>query len=487
MNIPDMWQWIKRRIRAMLPRASVERELGVRIAESELMKNGIELWMSMYKDEPYWKGGDVKTLNLPAAISAEFARLILTEFHMESTGSAMADFVDTQMKKALKDKFRKVSLYAALGGIVAKVYPVNPDDNGIPTGVSVEWVTADKFYPVSFDDDGVITSCLFVHYKRSGDDIYTRLEMHSLEGKRYKVVNRAYLARTMTDYGMDQIELESLLQREVPLTDVEEWAAIQPEVEMGNMEVPLFVYIKVPMPNTVDVESPLGVSVYSLSEEHIHDADVQYGRIIWEYEATEAAVDADQSLFEEDRDGRPVIPKGKERLFRLYHSRMHEAKSLFEPFLPTIRDQSQFNGLNEILYRIEWDCGLAYGTLSHMPESQIARTATEIKMSKQRSFNAVSLMQDEWNEGLLQLAKAIEEVAVLYGVCPAGNVETTITFGDGVLEDTDVEYQRRWSMVMANRLKPELFISWYFGCSVEEALEMMPEPVQDVESLFGSE
>ena len=52
MNIPEMWNWIKRRVRSMLPRASVERELGVRIAESELMKNGIELWLSMYKDEP---------------------------------------------------------------------------------------------------------------------------------------------------------------------------------------------------------------------------------------------------------------------------------------------------------------------------------------------------------------------------------------------------------------------------------------------------
>lgn len=471
----------------MLPRASVERELGVRIAESELMKNGIELWLSMYKDEPFWKGGvkDVKTLNLPAAISAEFARLILTEFHMESSGSAMATFVDEQMKKALKEKFRHVSIYCALGGIVAKAFPSVPDESGMPTKVGVEWVQADKFYPLSFDSNGNVISAVFVQYKTVGEDVYTRLEIHELKGTKYRVRNKAYVARNPSVNGLDRIELDTLLQREIPLTDVEEWSALQPEVEMSNMKVPLFTYIKVPMPNTVDVESPLGVSVFSLAEEQIQAADEQYGRVLWEYEATEAAVDADETLFDEDRLGRPVLPKGSERLFRLYHSRMHEAKTLFEPYLPAIRDESQFNGLNEHLYKIEWLCGLAYGTLSHAQE--IEKTATEIKMSKQRSFNTVSLMQDEWNEGLQQLSQAIQEIAILYNICPAGNVETTITFGDGVLEDTDVEYQRRWAMVMANKLRPELFLAWYFGCSEEEAKEMMPEPLPDADALFPKE
>ena len=487
MNIPEMWNWIKRRVRSMLPRASVERELGVRIAESELMKNGIELWLSMYKDEPLWKGGekDVKTLNLPAAISAEFARLILTEFHMESSGSAMATFVDEQMKRALMEKFRHVAIYCALGGIVAKAYPSAPDETGAPTSVAVEWIQADKFYPISFDSNGTVTSAVFVQYKTVGEDIYTRLEIHELSGTKYKVTNKAYVARNPSISGLDRIELDTLLQREIPLTDVEEWAAILPEVEMQNMKAPLFTYIKVPMPNTVDVESPLGVSVYSLADEQIQAADEQYGRVLWEYVATEAAVDADETLFEEDRTGRPMLPAGKERLFRLYHSRMHESKTMFEPYLPQIRDQSQFNGLNEHLYKIEWLCGLAYGTLSHAQE--IEKTATEIKMSKQRSFNTVSLMQDEWNNGLQQLSMAIQEIAVLYNICPAGNVETTITFGDGVLEDTDVEYQRRWSMVMANKLKPELFLAWYFGCSEEEAKEMMPAPLPDADSLFPKE
>ena len=118
---------------------------------------------------------------------------------------------------------------------------------------------------------------------------------------------------------------------------------------------------------------------------------------------------------------------------------------------------------------------------------EIEKTATEIKTSKQRSYHTVSLMQDEWNAGLQNLVLAIQEVALLYGMAPAGNVEATFTFGDGILEDTDVEYQRRWSMVLAGKLRPELFLSWYFGCTEEEALEMMPEATPDPESMFTRE
>lgn len=458
----------------MLPKASVERELHVRIAESEVMKRAVEEWMDMYKDNPPWKRKDVITLNLPASISAEFARLILTEFQMECSGSAMATFIDTQVKRALKEKFRQVSLYCALGGIVAKVYPTDVDPiTKQPTSVGVDWIHADDFFPVEFDSSGNVTAAVFAQYKYDGDTVYTRLEYHEKAGLQYKVTNRAYMAKMMQTSGADTFSLDSLLQKEIPLTQVEEWAGIEPETTMSGMVAPLFVYIKVPLPNTVDTESPLGISVFAMATESIQAADEQYGRVVWEYEATEAAIDADESLFDFDKLGRPKLPEGKERLFRTYAMRRNAENQLLTPYAPEIRDQSQFNGLNEHLFKIEWLCGLAYGTLSHAQEIQ--KTATEIKASKQRSYHTVSLMQDEWNAGLQNLVLAIQEIALLYGMAPAGNIETSITFGDGILEDTDVEYQRRWSMVVAGKYRLELFLAWYFGVSEEEALKMIPQ------------
>ena len=88
-----------------MPNNSVEKALGVDICESGVMQNAIELWHNMYKNEPPWRGGkdNVIPLNLPAAISEEFARLILTEFSMEVTGSPMAAFINEQLKDQLTD------------------------------------------------------------------------------------------------------------------------------------------------------------------------------------------------------------------------------------------------------------------------------------------------------------------------------------------------------------------------------------------------
>ena len=72
---------------------------------------------------------------------------------------------------------------------------------------------------------------------------------------------------------------------------------------------------------------------------------------------------------------------------------------------------------------------------------------------------------------------AMRVLALLYDMVPDGETELNCNWGDGVLEDTEAEYQRRWSMVVAGKLKTEAFLAWYFGCSEEEAKNMMPEPV----------
>ena len=66
-------------------------------------------------------------------------------------------------------------------------------------------------------------------------------------------------------------------------------------------------------------------------------------------------------------------------------------------------------------------------------------------------------------------------------------VKATLNFGDGVLEDPDVEYQRRVQMVRDKLLRPELFLAWYFDCSEEKAVKMMPERQDDGGLFSGGE
>ena len=56
------------------------------------------------------------------------------------------------------------------------------------------------------------------------------------------------------------------------------------------------------------------------------------------------------------QDGKQVLPKGKQRLFRAHNSK---DANFYEVFSPALRDESIKRGFNAILQRIEFACGLA--------------------------------------------------------------------------------------------------------------------------------
>ena len=467
----------------MLPKNNLEKKLNVQIATSGVMDNAIQLWLMMYKNTPTWLGGEahVKSLNLSAGIAEEMARLVLTEFEIEIEGSERANFIKEQMQGTLDNMGNIVEMYCALGGIVLKPYAAGADEvTGEPDHIEIDVVHANRFYPTAFDSNKEVTGAVFVDTKRIGDYVYTRLEHHSLVGTHYTIVNKAFRSErlnTMTTED-DQISVEHPFMQEISLEQVDDWKGIDPVVELDDIEKPFFVYIKNPRANNIDPHSPLGASVFARARESIQDADEQYSRIIWEYEAKEAAIDADETLFTTDRRGRPVLPKGKERLYRTYDTGggAGEKAGFITPYSPEIRDESMFNGLSKIYRNIEFQCGLAYGTISDAPgASAVERTATEIKNSKQRSYRTVHAMQTAWDDGIEKLMYVLNAICDLYELVPDGAVEKTVTWGDGILEDTDVEYQRRWNMVMAGKMKLEKFYAWYFGCSEEQALEYIPQ------------
>ena len=166
----------------------------------------------------------------------------------------------------------------------------------------------------------------------------------------------------------------------VPLSDLPEWSQIEPDVEMHNIEKPLYSYFR--MPGAALDGSPPGESVFSRAMGKFRDADEQYSRLLWEAKATEPAVFADVTMLRsDDKKKRSSLSRLSNRLFKLLD--MGDSETLKE-YAPQIRDASQINILNTILRRAEYLCGLAYGTFSDV--SSVDKTATEIKASKQRSY-----------------------------------------------------------------------------------------------------
>lgn len=146
---------------------------------------------------------------------------------------------------------------------------------------------------------------------------------------------------------------------------------------------------------------------------------------------------------------------------------------MLQVFSPAIRDSNIYNGFNRILQRIEFSCGLAYGTISD--PQVVEKTAEEIKTSKQRSYVQTSRIQQSLQNTLEQLLYAMKVYAALYELPYDQNAELTCSWGDSVLEDTEKTFGQQLQLAQAGYYKPELLLSWYFGCSEKEAKKMMPD------------
>ncbi|WP_242853822.1 phage portal protein [Paraclostridium sordellii] len=442
----------------MLNRIDISKELNIEIAMNDNMANAINLWSNMYNNSPPWINDEVLPLGIPGAIANELARLATIEFKSEINNNEGLN----EIYQELIDVLRINTEYAcAKGGLIFKPY-----FNG--KNIEIDLIHQDNFLPISYNAIGEITAAVFLEYKITGDKKYTRLEYHDFKEGNYTIKNIAYVKSNL-------VKDNSLGKRTI-LASVPEWSELQEEITINNITRPLFSYFKIPQANAIDVNSPLGVSCYAKASDLIKEADKQYSRILWEYEATEIAINASESLFVRKEDGTYELPKGKERLYRVFPWEDREGKRNLDTFSPDIRDSNLFNGLNNILRKVEFNCGLAYGTLSDI--NDVSKTATEIKTSRQRSYSTVKDIQKSLEKALKDLIVSMNDLATLYKLNVSSiDIDKDVSFDwdDSLVLDKDSELESMRNDVAVGILRPEIYLAKKYGVSEDEALKMMPD------------
>ena len=342
--------------------------------------------------------------------------------------------------------------------------------------IEFDFVQADRFYPLSIDATGRIVEAVFIQQKIERDVVYSRLEYHKFSGRKATIMNYAF-KKNNNSQPTGRTEDLSNLGKEVPLTEVEEWANLAQEVSIDNVDRPLFAYFKMPEANTIDTHSPLGVSCYSRVEKLIQNADEQYSRLLWEYEGGELAVDVDRDALRPevhyDNNGMPVtqttIPRKQQRLFRNVDLNTEDT---YNVFAPQLRDESIVHGLNIILMRIEDATGLSRGTISEQISSE-ARTATELKILKQRSYAANADIQKALEKTLRDTVYIMDVYCTLYDITPAGEYEISFEWDDSILVDSDTELEKRMVLVnggISSKLETRM---WYFGETENQAKQAL--------------
>lgn len=528
---------------------TVEQTLNIVPAVSSKMAEAIDEWTRMYKDEADWLHEPtfndptrVASLGLPAFIASEKARMAVLELKSEITApkktaivenpnyfppasdmfgnvkvsghsktiiteetigaTERAEFLNEQYQRKLLSRIRTQLEYGiAKGSLIIKPYVVKSQVQNVAglsadeqTGtdtvkydIEFDFVQADCFYPFAFDSSGKVSEVAFLQTKTDKDKVFIRLEYHKLDGNNVSITNMAFENQHNQN---DATMLQTTLGKEVSLSAVPEWKNLPPKATIKNVDRLLFGYFKMPDANTIDPHSPLGISGFARAKSLIKEADMQYSRLLWEFEGGELAIDIDRDAlqFMQGDDGkggkqtRSVMSKLQNRLYRTVD--LGESDT-YKPFSPTLRDNSLINGLNTILMRIEDVCALSRGTISDVAAE--ARTATELKILRQRSYSSNLEIQTALETALRDVVYAMNIYCTLYNIVgdvprgedgivdtsKMGQYDVSFTWDDSILVDVETELQKRLTLMNNGLCGKREVRMWYFNESMRQAQDAL--------------
>lgn len=439
MNFKSFMKGVFRRL---FPIKDIKTALNIKPAMSQDMLDAIEKWYNCYAGKAKWLNENVKSLRLEQSITREFANIVLNEMSANVTVPRL----DTIFQTAIRDLNINLQEGLATGAMVIKPLGEN----------KVQYVSANAFIPVEYDSRGRLLKVVFPEFKKLNDKYYTRLEYHDLDPiKGLTIINTAYISSS-----------EGSLGREIPLTDVEEWANLIPKINYPLMKRPAFGYYRNPIKNNID-GSHCGVSVFDSALDMIEKADIQFGRLDWEFESGERRIDVDITALTQDKKGNLRI---NDKIFRAV-----DVENLFEDFSPALRDTNFINGLNEYKREIEFQVGLAYGDISD-PET-VAKTATEIVSAKTRKYNTVTAIQKNLKDCLDDLVYAL----AFYNSMTTSGYDFVCDFKDSILTDEETERKQDIQDLGLGILRPEEYRAKWYSEDVETAKNNLPQSAEVTE------
>lgn len=439
--------------RETIPAGTIEKEFNVQPAASRKMESNINLWWAMYTNHPPWETCDVRPLGLPRAVGRELAQHALAEFSMAVSGGSRAEYINRQVKLALPKFSAHLEMGLCLGGVCFKPYP----DNG---RILVDAFTT-RFTPTRFDGTGKAIGGVFESDPvRQGRDWFIKLEYHDFLTREdgstvYVVENRAFRSGKGGGIGA-----------RVPLETVKEWAGLSDRNDIEYLERPLFAYFKPPLANGVEPVSPLGVSVYAGgTTDLIRQADEQWQQLRREYKSGKRRMLINGGVMDASQADDEIYEYGK-----------FSDPDFFQFINPEIRDDPFYNGFQRILQRIEFNTGLAFGTISE-PQS-VEKTATEILAAKQRQFVTEKAIQTAFQDSLNDLVYAMNAWCDLARLAPPGEYSVDYNWGDGVLDDPETKRQDMamgLQLLNAAIIGPVEYRMRYFGEDEKTAKKMLPD------------
>lgn len=456
-----------------------KKEFNVSLISSAAMESAQNLWQQIIAGRPYWLDEDIKTINFAKFLCQYTSKKTCLELNISISGSARADYIDqcigNMVKKSIRDKVEDA---CGSGGIILK-----PNGTYNPSG-AIDYVMPGNFAVTEKNSNGDILGIIFIDRIIKGDDYYTRLEyQHFTDAKTvgddgettvraYAIENRAYKSNNKDSLG-----------RSIPLTDVPQWANIQPQLIISNVERPLFGYFKMPYNNTIDYQSPEGVSMFANCIQELKDLDVA-----WSMKGNEVEDSKHMTFIDETRIKQPD-PKNKGIRVRMKLPRfiqglkqgVNEEKTI-EEHVATLLTTDRLADINSILSMISTKAGFSQGQFV-LDRKSGRITATQIESDDSETVETIEDIRASLRAAVKDLIYAIDKYCDVFFNMPSGYVnaldddvtDEDIFYFKDLLSTFEQDRARAMQLMTQGIYSKKKYLMEYEGFDEKEAEEMLAE------------
>lgn len=411
-----------------------------------------DLWLEWYKGDveefhhyEVYNGSNYikqtkKTLNMAKQVCEDWANLLLNE----KTDIAMGNQKNQEnMDRLLADtKFwskgnKGVEESFALG---QGAFVCGVDANKKP---KVQFVNRTKIYPITVEDD-MVTECAFVNI--NGRDVVFQFHTINQDTKNYEI-------RTIKGEKQNNditMRIGSVDTGDDVIFDTK-----------SNM--PWFMMYKPNISNNININSPMGISIYANSLDKLQGVDLAYDAFCTEMNIGKGRIFVDKSLTRIDQDGETRVFDNRDIAFYVYGDGTSENKEPLKFYNPTLRVNDFFTGINRALSLLSSAVG--FGENRYRFDGTGITTATQVISENSEMFRTLKKHEIILNDTLIDIIKCLMYICNTFGDGTYKFVEETnieIKFDDSIIEDKESEKASdRTDVNMGIMSKAEYRAKWY--------------------------
>lgn len=426
--------------------------------------NHIDEWLDWYQNdvEKFHKysvyNGVVMTkqdrykLGMAKTVSEDWANLLLNEkvaIHAGGYDARLTEILRANNFQTRANQLLELSFALGTGAFV--------EYKNAEGDVVIDYIRADMIYPLAWDN-GDVTECAFGTPK-------------VVDGKKVIYIQIHRFGRSEEEKG-DEYYIEN---RYIDQESGKEIDAPEDIVEIVGTESvePLFQLVTPNICNNIDLDSPLGISIYANALDEVKGCDLIYDSYMNEYVLgrKRIMVPLSQAKRQMEADGvtNPVFDPNDTVYYILPEDRNGENK-LTEVDM-TIRASDHELGMQRALDMLSFKCGMGAGRYKF--EQGGVKTATEVISDKS------DLYQNRQKHCIIISAAIINLIRAVSFLDQGGVVDATVDFDDSIIEDSNTIIDKNIKLVGAGLRSKVKAIMEINKCSEEEAQEELERIKED--------